>query len=115
MTTQTALWDAEAVRRRKMHHAADDSAPLGATFLIANPRLTFDLSCTKHRLLKISNRERIAIFCSLKGERQRGLVFMGEVTLAGSILGHADICMTQNVPLQPASERPHAAYACNAW
>jgi hypothetical protein len=32
--------------------------------LIANPRLTFDVSRTKHRVLKISNRERIAIFCS---------------------------------------------------
>jgi hypothetical protein len=64
MMTQTTRWDAEAVRRRNRHHAADDSAALTSDFLIANPRLTFDLSCTKHRLLKISNRERIAIFCS---------------------------------------------------
>jgi hypothetical protein len=71
MVTQTTRWDAEAVRRRKTQHAAGDSAALNSHFLIANPRLTFDLSCTKHSLLKISNRERIAIFCSLKGESEK--------------------------------------------
>jgi hypothetical protein len=82
MMTQTTLWDAEAVRRRNMRLAAGEQIrpPEGGRYdgerrrqgcrrymnqiLIANPRLTFDVSCTKHRLLKISNRERIAIFCS---------------------------------------------------
>jgi hypothetical protein len=68
MMKQTILWDAEAVRRRNLQHAADDSAALNSDFLIAIPRLTFDLSCTKHRLLKISNRERIAIFVRRKAK-----------------------------------------------
>src|SRR5277367_903008 len=70
MMTQTTLRDGEAVRRRNMHHAADDSAPLSAGFLIANPRLTFGVSRTKHRVLKISNRERIAIFYSHSHQRK---------------------------------------------
>jgi hypothetical protein len=45
-----------------MHHAVSDSAPLSAHFLIANARLEFELSYRKESLLKISNRERIAIF-----------------------------------------------------
>jgi hypothetical protein len=47
-----------------MHNAASDSAPLTAEFLIANARLKFELSCSKESPLKISNRERIAIFHS---------------------------------------------------
>jgi hypothetical protein len=90
MMTQMTLGDAEAVRRRNMHHAAGEQIrpPEAGGYngtgerrrqgcrrymnqiLIANARLTFGVSHTKHRLLKISNRERIAIFCSLKGESE---------------------------------------------
>ena len=80
--TQTTLRDGEAVRRRDMHHAADDCAPLSGEFLIANPRLTFGVSCTKNRVLKISNRERIAIFVRihmLGRERSAATARLGEI------------------------------------
>jgi len=56
------LSDEEMVQRRNMHHTASDSAPLSVYFLIANARLEFQLTYRKDSPLKISNRERIAIF-----------------------------------------------------
>ena len=67
------LSDGEMIQRRNIHHTASDSAPFSAYFLwppwlarhvgrlIANARLEFSLSRSKDGLLKISNRERIAI------------------------------------------------------
>ena len=55
------LSDEEMVQRRNMHHTASDSAPLSVYFLIANARLEFSISRSKESLLKIPNRERIAI------------------------------------------------------
>jgi hypothetical protein len=62
MTMLTALSDEGRAHRRNMHHTASDSAPLSVYFLIANARLEFSLSQSKDSLLKIPNRERIAIF-----------------------------------------------------
>jgi hypothetical protein len=75
MTTQTILWDADEARRRNVQHAVSDSASLSADFLIANPRLKLDLSYRKESLLKISNRERIAIF-HLRGAAPRITEFL---------------------------------------
>jgi hypothetical protein len=58
-----------------MHHAVSDLAPLSADFLIANARLKFELSYRKESLLKISNRERIAIF-HLRGAAPRITEFL---------------------------------------
>jgi hypothetical protein len=58
------LSDGDMVQRRNMHHTASDSAPLSVYFLIANARLEFSVNLTKDSPLKISNRERIAIFAS---------------------------------------------------
>jgi hypothetical protein len=62
MTTRTTLSDEEMVQRRNMHHTPSDSAPFSAYFLIANARLEFSANYRKDSPLKISNRERIAIF-----------------------------------------------------
>jgi len=62
MTMQTTLSDEEMVERRNMRHTASDSTPLSVHFLIANARLEFDVNHRKDSPLKISNRERIAIF-----------------------------------------------------
>jgi hypothetical protein len=75
MTMQTTPWDAAEVRRRNMHHAVSDLAPLSADFLIANARLKFDLRYRKESLLEISNRERIAIF-HLRGAAPRITEFL---------------------------------------
>src|ERR1700719_4321526 len=61
MESRTMLSDEEMVQRRNMHHTASDSAPLSVYFLIANARLEFSISRSKESLLKIPNRERIAI------------------------------------------------------
>ena len=46
----------------KTRRIAHTVASLAIEILIANPRLEFELSCTKEGLLEISNREYIAIF-----------------------------------------------------
>jgi len=56
------LSDETRVQRRNMHDTASDSAPFSVYFLIANARLEFSISHSKDGLVKISNRERIAIF-----------------------------------------------------
>src|ERR1700746_388901 len=61
MTRQATLSDEGRAPRRNMHQTASDSAPSRVYFLIANARLEFSLSHSKDGLLKISNRERIAI------------------------------------------------------
>jgi len=62
MTTRTTLSDEGMVQRRNPHHTASDSASLSVYFLIANARLEFSVNHRKDSPLKISNRERIAIF-----------------------------------------------------
>ena len=77
MTMQTTLSDEEMVERRNMRYTVSDSTPLSVHFLIANARLEFDVNHRKDSPLKISNRERIAIFhphshIKLQGCRARG-------------------------------------------
>jgi hypothetical protein len=68
MMTQTTLSDARPPRRvgitlrRFPFILAADSSGLAREILIANPRLEFRLSHRKISILKISNREEIAIF-----------------------------------------------------
>jgi hypothetical protein len=62
MMTLTTLRGAGTTQRRISTHLAADSPALTRKILIANPRLEFRLSHRKISILKISNREEIAIF-----------------------------------------------------
>jgi len=71
------LSDEDMVQRQNMQHTASDSTPLSVYFLIANARLEFSVNYRKNSPLKVSNRERIAIFhprshIKLQGCRARG-------------------------------------------
>jgi hypothetical protein len=61
--------------------------------LIANPRLKFNLSYGKESLLKISNRERIAIFHSHSHARSRKGAYAGREGIhPRNVIGHVFLC-----------------------
>ena len=89
------LSDEEMVQRRNMHHTASDSAPLSVYFLIANARLEFSISRSKESLLKIPNRERIAILhlrSHALGRKGRRLELAAEASPAFVRALEADEC-----------------------
>src|SRR5277367_1691282 len=61
---QSASYNPQGHNFPRIVVASIETKPLTAYFLIANPRLTFRVNHRKISLLKISNRERIAIFYS---------------------------------------------------
>src|ERR1700719_2441841 len=94
MTRQTMLSEETRVQRRNMHGITSDSTPFSVCFLIANARLEFSLSHSKDGLLKISNRERIAIFHL----RSHALARKGRQPPRSGAAVHQPIVLTLSAP-----------------